>query len=775
VAIELEGENDNLRVGNLSLYSLEADEIVPTFRLGSSSDVGPIEIREAFGTSERESYYGFPTFVDEKIVFVNRTSSADQLTLIDASLGEKTRVLSSDARFSNVTLFQNPGVIVVNSGFSEDGRCFVIDKSLEVRRIGSGRCVATDRRLWLVSEDDSTTQIFELDESFEVIGRRSFPADSVVLSFSGRLGVLRTSGGLVEIHSIANGEVLWTSDKSDTASQTLTIASQADSMLIGVDADDEDGEIEVIWVRIVNGVLKSDSLGSARSVAGSLSSDGSIAVVQWTDPDDNARFEMWAMSESGSPRSQDLGNAENALFIEPNLVATVEDGTLYIADGNSAPRRAMDIYGEIVELSAVKGTNALYALTREDGDFTLTTLRRDGEKWRSTEVVPPSQELEIVDARGGQLLVIAVEDDAYGAIYILNVTEDGKARRIAEGNLRFASFGQDDHVYFAEVNGDSADIYRMKPGDRKSKTRVSSRYMIQQYGPRSTTPAQFLIGAEMTAVVDSLLAYCKQKGLPIINVGETLTSVAVPRLADGSPVACVRMRERGAETTVNVKSESSEDTAIQWVEYDLNENQTPENGGQVDRILSADDSGSSYNPTLNVSTGAGSALLRLYSWGEDATATLTVSSGRVATNSTEFDSSRYTADAKAREECRIHAIVDGMSPKRLKVGVYASGITGETPFCVQLRPGSSGPRTLVMNPIEIGDVAGLTVSCSENDYFFERTFRSDRPMVEDYDAGYVFPSSTKGLVGLCIFRHYRDYPADFGWGTWGEVDISLQQ
>jgi hypothetical protein len=235
------------------------------------------------------------------------------------------------------------------------------------------------------------------------------------------------------------------------------------------------------------------------------------------------------------------------------------------------------------------------------------------------------------------------------------------------------------------------------------------------------------------------------------------------------------MRQKGSEVALNISVKSNEDLAIEWLEYDLSENQTPESGGRVSRLLSADDSGSSLSPSLNVTSSAASALIRLYSWGEDATGTISIGSTASSSSSTEFDRDRYESDEGAREACRIHAVVEAGETKRIKVGVLPNGFTGETPFCVRLEPGLNSPRNLVMNPIEIGDLAGLTVTCTDDDYYFDRNFRSDRPSVEDYDDGYRFSASLKGLVGLCGFRHYADYPADDGWGTWGEVDISLQR
>jgi len=774
VALELKGDDGRLIEGNVTFFTIEGDEILPTFRLGPSDDIGAIEIRSDFGSGDEDSYYGFPEFVDGRAAFVNRSSDADQLSLIDIATGEKSRLLSSEANFRDITLFEKPGIIVANSGYGEEGRCYVVDKSLEVRRVGSGNCVPTAGRLWLISVEDDETRISEIDDMFEVAGRRTIPSGEVLLSPSGRLAIATTTRGLLEITSMASGDVLWSSNESDSNVEILAAATNSDSFLIGIDADDSDGEVEVLWMRLKDGTLKSDSLGSSRTVFATLSRSGEVAIIGWGDPDGITRYDLASLEDSDTPRVQDLGNAESTWFVEPNIIATAEDDTLYLANTKSAPRRAMDIYGQISSIVS-NGSSSLLVTTSEDDKTTLSIVSPDGDRWKSTEAISGVSDLSYADSRGSSVLVVTSEDDDYGTLYEVSAADDGKTSRVAEGNIRRAAFGIEGLIYFAEVNGSSVDVYQAKPGDRKSRTRVSSRYIVQRFGPSGARYAKSARSREMTAVIDPLLAYCRSTGIPIFDASASSNTVAVKRNDRGTSVGCVRMRQKGSEVALNVSVESNEDLAIEWLEYDLSENQTPENGGRVSRLLSADDSGSSLSPSLNVTSSAASALIRLYTWGEDAVGTISIGLTPSSSSSTEFDRDRYESDETAREACRIHAVVEAGETKRIKVGVLPNGFTGETPFCVRLEPGLNSPRNLVMNPIEIGDLAGLTVSCTDNDYFFDRNFRSDRPSVEDYDGGYRFSASLKGLVGLCEFRHYRDYPADYGWGTWGEVDISLQR
>lgn len=774
IALELKGDDNRLTEGNITLFEIEGNEIVPTFRLGPSDDIRAIDIRGDFGSSEDDSYFGFPEFADGRAAFVNRGSDAEQLSLIDVATGEKSRLLSSEASFLDITFFEKRGVIVANSGYGEEGRCYVVDRSLEVRRVGSGRCVATAGRLWLMSVENDETRISEIDDMFEVAGRRTISSRGVLLSPSGRLAIATTTRGLLEMYSMASGEVLWSSNESDSGAEILDTAADADSFLIGIDADDSDGEVEVLWMRLEDGTLKSDSLGSSRTVFATLSHSGEVAIIGWGDPDGVTRYDLANLEDSDTPRVQDLGNAESTWFIEPNLIATVEDDTLYLATTKSSPRRAMDIYGEISSIVSTGSTSLLVATT-EDDTITLSVVSPDGDRWKTSEVISGASGLSYADSRGSSVLVVTSEDEDYGSLYEVSVTDGGKASRVAEGNIRRAAFGRDGLVYFAEVNGSSVDIYRAKPGDRKSRTRVSSRYIVQRFGPSDARYAKSTRSREMTAVIDPLLAYCRSAGIPVIDVSASSNTVAVKRSDRGTPVGCVRMRQKGSDTVLKISAESDDDLAIEWLEYNLSENQTPDNGGRVSRRLSADDSGSSLNPALTVTSSADSALIRLYSWGEDATGTITIGAATASGSSTDFDFARYEADERAREACRIHAIIEAGETKRIKVGVLPNGLTGKTPFCVRLEPGLNSSRNLVMNPIEIGDLAGLTVSCTDDEYFFDRNFRSDRPSVEDYDEGYKFSASLKGLVGLCEFRHYRDYPADYGWGTWGEVDISLQR
>lgn len=774
VAIELKGEDDQLLEGNVTLFTIEGNEIVPTFRLGPSNDVGSIKVRNDFGSDDDESYFGFPEFVGGGAVFVNRGNDADQLLLIDTSSGEKSRLLSSEARFRDITFFKKRGILVANSGYGDEGRCYVVDKSLEVRRVGSGNCVATDGRLWLISIEDDETRISEIDDMFEVAGRRTIQSSGVLLSSSGRLAIATTTRGLLEIYSMASGDVLWSSKESDSGAQILATATYSDSFLVGIDADDSDGEVEVLWMRLKDGTLKSDSLGSSRTAFATLSRSGEVAIVGWEDPDSVTRYDLVSLEDSGTPRVQDLGNAESAWFIEPNIIATVEDDTLYVTNTRSTPRRAMDIYGRISSIVSTGGASLLVT-TSEDDKTTLSLVSPDGERWKSSEAISGVSDLSFADTRGSSALVVTSEDEGYGSLYEVSVTDGGRTSRIAEGNILRAAFGAEGLVYFAEVNGSSVDVYHAKPGDRKSRTRVSSRYIVRRFGPSDSRYATSARSREMTAVIDPLLAYCRSSGIPILDVSSPSNTVAVKRDDRGTSVGCVRMRQQGSEVVLNVSVESNEDLAIEWLEYSLSEDQTPANGGQVSRLLSADDSGSSLNPSLRVTSSAASALIRLYSWGEDATGTISIGSATSSTSSTEFDRDRYEADERAREACRIHAVVEAGEIKRIKVGVLPSGFTGVTPFCVRLDPSLNSPRNLVMNPIEIGDVAALTVACTDDQFFFRRDFQSDRPSIEDYDDGYRFSTSLKGLIGLCEFQHYWNYPANNRWGTWGEVDISLQR
>jgi len=120
VALELKEDDGRLIEGNVTFFTIEGDEIIPTFRLGPSADIDPIEIRSDFGSGDEDSYYGFPEFVNGRAAFVSRGSDADQLSLIDVATGEKSRLLSSEARFSDIKFFEKRAVIVANSGYGEE-------------------------------------------------------------------------------------------------------------------------------------------------------------------------------------------------------------------------------------------------------------------------------------------------------------------------------------------------------------------------------------------------------------------------------------------------------------------------------------------------------------------------------------------------------------------------------------------------------------------------------------------------------------------------------
>jgi hypothetical protein len=170
------------------------------------------------------------------------------------------------------------------------------------------------------------------------------------------------------------------------------------------------------------------------------------------------------------------------------------------------------------------------------------------------------------------------------------------------------------------------------------------------------------------------------------------------------------------------------------------------------------------------------SLISVLSWDKKAPVEIAVGSqALIGSSSSELDFQRYNNHNLVKNECSKHAMIDGTKTLRVKVGVYPSGQTGVTPFCVRLSGFQDQARRLVMNPIETGDLAGLTVACTDGQYYFDKDFRSDRPSSEDYQNGYSFSATLKGLIGLCEFRHYEEYPASNRWGTWGEVELSLQK
>ena len=780
IALELESSDGVLSVENKALYSIEGGEIVPTFRFGSNTF--PIFISPEFGAPRAQSFEGFAELPNGKIGFWSRKDGTNQIYSMDVKTGDKARLFSSKSEILSVDYFIKQRVFAINTFEpNSEGKCYVLAVDSEPQRVGTGRCESTKDRIWLISADEDGTTISELNSKFEVSGRQSLPARDITLSHSGKLAIGESiTSGTLGVYSIASGDSLWSSSESDLATELLAIAESSDSFVIGIDAADEDGLVDLFWFRLDGDKLASELLGSSHSASVSLSQRGDVVVAELKGlGDDKARLLVATLGDEVEINDQ-VEVAQFTAFIEPDIVAFVEDEVLYLSKAGTEPTRAMDIYGEIYSIRKAISGKAILVTTQDDGDFLLTVVTPNGSRWESREIFAGGGQPSIEDARGDSVLIRSSEDDGYVMLYNLDLSGEPKSEKLAEGNIKAANFGPDGLVYFADVAGDSIDVFSVKPGDRNSRKRVSSRYTVSRYGQFGLIGAQWLSNAQaMTAIVDRLLAYCKSQGLPILIAAGGSATITVDRNSNLNDVAssakvCVRIRSKDVGKEVSVSATSGEDVAIIWDEFDLIEGDQPSNENNV-RTVSADDQGSTTDPFLRVESTERSALLSLVSWGENSSVEIGVGlEAKDGTSSSEFNFRRYASHNLAREQCLSHAVIDGTETLRVKVGVYPSGLTGETPFCVRLSGLGDGPRRLIMNPIETGDVAAITVNCADDDYYFEKSFRSDRPSAEDYQSGYSFSSGLKGLVGQCQLRHYRDYPREMGWGTWGEVDFSLQ-
>ena len=784
IALELEASDGNLLIKNKMLYAIEGGEIIPTSRFGSSTSL--ILISPEFGAPSEQSFYGFAELPNGRIGFWSRKDGVNQIYAIDKKTGDKTRLFSSKDYIESVEYFTKQQVFVINTGISQGTddmsakKCYVLAVDYEPQRVGTGRCESTNDRLWLIKTDEDGTTLSELNSKFEVSGRLSLPSREITLSHSGKLAIGEsTKNGTLDVYSIASGDTLWSSSESDLAAELLTVAEASDSFVIGIDADDEDGLVDLFWFQLDGDKLVSELLGSAYSASVSLSQLGDVVVAELKGLGDSPPRLLVATLGDEVEINDKVEVTEFTALIEPDIVAFVDDEVLYLGKAGDKPTRAMDLYGEIYSISKIGG-KAILVLTGDDDDYLLTVVTANGSLWKSREIFAGMGRPSIVDARGDSALIRISEDDDYVTLYSLDFSSEPKLVKLAEGNIEIANFGPDGLVYFTDASGNSVDIFSIKPGDRDSRKRVSSRYMVYRYGQFGLKASQLLANSPtMTAVVDPLLAYCKSQGLPILLAAGGSATVTVDRTGNRTDVTstakfCVRIQSKNVGKKISVSATSEQDVAIIWEEFNLSDGEEPSTMNAV-RTESADDQAGTDSPFLSVESTDRSALVSVVSWGEAASVEIGVGlQAKAGTYSSEFDFQRYKGHIVAIEKCVGHAVIDGTKILRVKVGVYPSGQTGETPFCVRLSGLENGPRRLVMNPIETGDVAALTVECADDEYFFEKSFRSDRPSAEDYENGYSFGSRQKGLVGQCKFRHYREYPAEYEWGTWGEVDFSLQ-
>lgn len=787
VAVELQVSNGTLSEDNQLLYSIVDGEIVPSFRLGSN--YFPMLISPRFGAPRAESFYGFAELPDEKIGFWSQKDGLNQINSIDKKTGEKTRLFSSKDQVYEIKYFKKQEVFVVNTGESyssdSEGKCYVVAVNSEPQRVGTGRCESTKDRLWLITTAEDGTTLSELNSKFEVSGRQFLPSQKITLSHSGKLVIGESSkSGQLDVYSLSTGDKLWSSSETDLAAELLAVAESSDSFIIGIDADDEDGLVDLVWFRLDSDKLVTELLGSANSASVSLSQLGDFVVAELRGVGDVPPSLLTATFD-GEIKVFDQGvKSEFTAFIEPNIVAFVEDQVLYLSIGGGTAARAMDVYGEIISIGRSAGGSILVT-TSDDDEYLFTSVVQDGSRWRSDEIFVGAGRPSVLDARGDSVLIKSSEDDGYATLYSLDLSGEPKSEKLAEGTIEVANFGPDGQVYFVEVNGDSIDVYSVKPGDRSSRTRVSSRYTVYRYGQFGLKKARWIVDEPMiSAVTDRLLAYCKAKGLPILLADSGVATLETGELSEFtdsqinvplSAQACVRIRSKDSGKEISISATSTEDVAITWEEFDISDGEQPSVSSKM-RTESADDQASTTNPFLRIETTDRSAIISVLSWDKKAPVEIAVGSqALIGSSSSELDFQRYNNHNLVKNECSKHAMIDGTKTLRVKVGVYPSGQTGVTPFCVRLSGFQDQARRLVMNPIETGDLAGLTVACTDGQYYFDKDFRSDRPSSEDYQNGYSFSATLKGLIGLCQFRHYEEYPASNRWGTWGEVELSLQK
>lgn len=769
----------------VSLFQIENDEVVPTVRLGS---IGGIPIAESFGSTGENLWYGLPTLRDGRVAYrVSR--DGNELVFVDSKTGDKERVIRSQNSFQ-AEYFKKEGIFLINES-SEVDSCRVLRPGDEPVRVGAGICTTTNDRIWLVDSSDNSTRLSELNSKFEPSESKRFPISQAVITSSGKLVHGFDEARFWGVFDVETTERIFQPSPDEDVS-LAAVSSRADSFVVAIDADDDDELLELRWLQLRSGVLESRTIGTFDNARVSISEDGDLAVViqeATTSPTDEAadsrssRSELSVFSWDSVAEGPELGPEEfdgETQVSKDGSVFLEFDGTLFAARRGERLSRVGDIFGDGYSLKELRDMANSYVLTMGDSNETeVSVVRPKGDGWEVTRILQAVGKVSTRDERGSSALV-TVDEGGYSTLYQLDYSKAQKLR-LAEGDIRSAAFLDSKQAVYNESIGDSRETWRVSISEDPERKMISRRYQIERVSKDSS---MYLVSPRnaqrFEAVVDETRKTCREQSWTIVEAGSpgiTSFELTESATAQGEPtVVCVRFRSGSVGSFVPLTVQSEADLAI------------------VSSAASIDQSGLGGAETVVVGAQEKSTqLIQVYAWSA-ISGTATIQVGVAVTEAPAPDVSRFqesdlTAHLRQSELCRGHAVLTPTSSIRLTVGLKADGETGYTRFCIDVGDGSSS--RLVMNPIERGKRAGLSVSCpgwyetsdigesedlSTIKYYavYERGFWSDRPASDDYDAGVDIDPMRKGILGTCFFTHFWQFPLEEGVGGDGEVELSLK-
>jgi len=811
-----DGSSNRLFEGaDIATFALSDKQIVPDVRVARSSAETQIGVFPSTRETDAD-YFGYPLTADGQFIVWSRSGQRDELDLVNPGNGIRTKLHAGTA-FRSVSYFQDLGTLVVNSDV-----CIAVRPDGEVRRVGKGQCVGTSLGLRLVEQSPSSLTISVIDETLQVSDRRSFPVRDAALSARGALVSGRSIGsGSLTVFELSTGRKLWTSKASDFQAEVLSTAKSGDSLLIAQDSDDNDNLVDLFSIRVDETGPSIKKLLSSRLVSAQLSSDGTSVMIATRVSSSGAyayRTENLVSGESSELGYE--GEPSGLALSSTNFYAFASGGTLYIGSFGSAPRRALDIFGEVTGLVEVVAESTFLVLTDDSGQAGITIVRNSGDAPKAKLILSVLGRLTFdpqLGSRNDVALVTATDDDGYGTLYEVSLTDKFDTRRLAEGNIRWFTYGPNENIFYGDVLNGEMTVFLTKSADKPSRTLVSTRYVVIRQGRTAIRETNSGFLGTMQAYLDPTLDFCKKQRLPLIALAEGSTALTLNAIGMGGPASlCIQVspQARGSLFDLSLSPADTDekgtepfDSAFELLSSAVGNVEPISSADSLDIVATADDAETQADSRFSYESRLlkqeflnPTYLLRGYSWTRKASAVLRVSKPtETAATLTSFSRDDWKSRFESYKDCmELPSLIAGREPGEeltLTVGVEKNGDAEIKRFCLSI------PRSFQQAKAEyalylIADdtedaVAQLALGCSKaqarqtpSGRPFE-TLSSPRDIIgfESRISGFgLSPNITiavfqlpKGFTGPCYLTHQSPRPAEGGAATRARVRMALER
>lgn len=801
---------------DVATFSLFDSEIVPDVRVARSNDATLIAVFGNTRTTEAD-YLGYPFATNGQFIVWSRSSQQDELVLINPDNGERTK-LHSGQMFANVSYFEDIETLVVNSRV-----CDAVRLDGEVRRLGIGQCVGTSLGLRLIEQGAESITVSVIDELLEVSDRRKFPIIEATLSASGALVYGRSVGsGSLAVFELATGRKLWTSKPTDFRAEVISSSKSGDSLLVAQDSDDNDNLVDLFSIRVDETGASVKKLFSARTLSAQLSSDGTAVMIATRPSSESVySYQTENLLTGESSELNYVGEPSGLALSSTNSYAFTNGGTLYVGTFGDAPQRALDIFGEVTGLVEIVGESTLLVLTNDSGQAELTIVRNTDSAPKAKLVLSVFGRLAFnpqLGSRSELALVTAVDQDGYGTLYEVSLADKFEAKRLAEGNIGWFSYGPKGNVFYGDVLNGEMSVYEVTASDKPRRTLVSTRYMVVRQGPSviRETSGGFL--QTIQAYLDPTLDLCKKQRLQLITLQEGSIELTLNEMGQGGPATlCIQvpLQVRGSSFDLSLvqspeggSEEEQFDSAFEMLSTDVGSVDAISSADSLDVLATADDSATDTYSTSSFESQLSrfefsrpTYMMRGYSWSQSASAQFLISKPlENPETSTTFSRDDWKNRAASYRSCKgLPTLV--ASPARdgtemeFVVGVDINGDAEIKQFCLSVPRALEQTRTehsLYLIPDDTrGGIAELALGCAD---LQARQSSSGRPYgslsspreIVGFESRESdgFGSSqnttlavfelTKGLFGPCYLTHQSPRPAEAGSVTRAKVRMTLE-